>query len=82
MLCPIGQSNEKPPLQALAKWWEYVTGLKRSWIRSLEQQNSIIFMEFRSICYNRVYRQSLRLLANGTNIPKTDTNQKYCCTTV
>ena len=25
MLCPIGQSNEKPPLQALAKWWEYVT---------------------------------------------------------
>ena len=31
MLCPIGQSNEKPPLQALAKWWEYVTAypLKR-----------------------------------------------------
>ena len=27
MLCPIGHSNEKPPLQALAKWWEYVTGL-------------------------------------------------------
>ena len=26
MLCPIGQSNEKPPLQVLAKWWEYVTG--------------------------------------------------------
>ena len=25
MLCPIGQSNEKPPLQALAKWGEYVT---------------------------------------------------------
>ena len=25
MLCPIGQSNEKPPLQALAKWWEQVT---------------------------------------------------------
>ena len=25
MLCPIGQSNEKPPLQALAKWREYVT---------------------------------------------------------
>ena len=25
MLCPIGQSNEKPPLQALAKWWEHVT---------------------------------------------------------
>ena len=25
MLCPIGQSNEKPPLQALAKWQEYVT---------------------------------------------------------
>ena len=24
MLCPIGQSNEKPPLQALAKWREYV----------------------------------------------------------
>ena len=22
---PIGQSNEKPPLQALAKWWEHVT---------------------------------------------------------
>ena len=28
MLCPIGQSNEKPPLQALAKWWEYVTDNK------------------------------------------------------
>ena len=27
MLCPIGQSNEKPPLQALAKWWEYVTNI-------------------------------------------------------
>ena len=27
MLCPIGQSNEKPPLQALAKWWEHVTTL-------------------------------------------------------
>lgn len=26
MLCPIGQSNEKPPLQVLAKWREYVTG--------------------------------------------------------
>ena len=25
MLCPIGQSNEKPPLQVLAKWREYVT---------------------------------------------------------
>ena len=25
MLCPIGQSNEKPPLPALAKWREYVT---------------------------------------------------------
>ena len=25
MLCPIGQSNEKLPLQALAKWWEHVT---------------------------------------------------------
>ena len=25
MLCPIGQSNEKPPLQALAKWGEHVT---------------------------------------------------------
>ena len=25
MLCPIGQSNEKPPLQALAKWREDVT---------------------------------------------------------
>ena len=25
MLCPIGQSNEKPPLQAFAKWWEHVT---------------------------------------------------------
>ena len=25
MLCPIGKSNEKPPLQALAKWWEHVT---------------------------------------------------------
>ncbi len=22
---PIGQSNEKLPLQALAKWWEHVT---------------------------------------------------------
>ena len=29
MLCPIGQSNEKPPLQALAKWWEYVTRLQK-----------------------------------------------------
>ena len=28
MLCPIGQSNEKPPLQALAKWGEYVTAYK------------------------------------------------------
>ena len=27
MLCPIGQSNEKPPLQALVKWWEYVTNI-------------------------------------------------------
>ena len=25
MLCPTGESNEKPPLQAWAKWWEYVT---------------------------------------------------------
>ena len=29
MLCPIGQSNEKPPLQAIAKWREYVTNIKR-----------------------------------------------------
>ncbi|MFR1017405.1 hypothetical protein, partial [Clostridium fessum] len=26
---PIGQSNEKPPLQALAKWRKYVTEYKR-----------------------------------------------------
>ena len=31
MLCPIGQSNEKPPLQALDKWWEHVTDLWKSY---------------------------------------------------
>ena len=31
MLCPIGQSNEKPPLQALAKWREYVTYFSHSY---------------------------------------------------
>ena len=29
MLGPIGPSNEKPPLQALDKWWEYVTWFRR-----------------------------------------------------
>ncbi len=34
MLCPIGQSNEKPPLQALAKWWEHVTEYSNNLIKS------------------------------------------------
>ena len=34
MLCPIGQSNEKPPLQALAKWREYVTIIRFAMIKN------------------------------------------------
>ena len=33
MLCPIGQSNEKPPLQVLAKWREYVTLQIQEWFK-------------------------------------------------
>lgn len=38
MLCPIGQSNEKPPLPALAKWREYVT-----WVKGTENNISMLF---------------------------------------
>ena len=34
MLCPIGQSNEKLPLQALAKWREYVTIIRFAMIKN------------------------------------------------
>jgi len=40
MLCPIGQSNEKPPLQALAKWWEYVTDYEQGCFRKNKQDKS------------------------------------------
>ena len=41
MLCPIGQSNEKPPLQALAKWREYVTQAISFIIHTLDKQDLI-----------------------------------------
>ena len=45
MLCPIGQSNEKPPLQALAKWGEHVTQPNQEQLYDLSCEEAAGYME-------------------------------------
>ena len=76
MLCPIGQSNEKPPLQALAKWREYVTALEDgdSLNKAVEKAIAVYLLDDRANDINKDIKRTCENAIKESNI---NNAQKY-----